>query len=125
MLADFLTVIPHTPSMVLITYRPEYPGALARVAGAQTISLAPLGDSHTAALTGELLGDDPSVGALAADRVGRVAGNPFFAEEMVRESGRSVACWGASAAPTCAVPTSPRPACRPPCRRPSVRASIG
>ena len=29
MLADFLTVIPQTPSLVLITYRPEYQGALA------------------------------------------------------------------------------------------------
>ena len=27
MLAEFLTVIPRTPSMVLITYRPEYSGA--------------------------------------------------------------------------------------------------
>ena len=29
MLADFLAVIPQTHSMVLITYRPEYHGALA------------------------------------------------------------------------------------------------
>ena len=28
MLADFLTVIPQTPSLVLVTYRPEYRGAL-------------------------------------------------------------------------------------------------
>ena len=42
MLADFLTVIPRTPSMVLITSRPEYEGALTRVHGAQTIALAPL-----------------------------------------------------------------------------------
>ena len=56
MLADFLSVIPRTPSMVLITARPEYEGALTRVHGAQTIALAPLGDSDTAALIGELLG---------------------------------------------------------------------
>jgi hypothetical protein len=42
MIADFLTVIPQTPSLVLATYRPEYEGALARVHGAQTIVLAPL-----------------------------------------------------------------------------------
>ena len=59
MLADFLTVIPRTPSMVLITSRPEYEGALTRVHGAQTIALAPLGDSDTAALLGELLGVGP------------------------------------------------------------------
>jgi class 3 adenylate cyclase len=85
MIADFLSVIPQTPSMVLITSRPEYQGALTRVHGAQTIALAPLGDSDTAALIGELLGSDPSVGELAAALTERAAGNPFFAEEMVRE----------------------------------------
>ena len=29
MLAEFLNVIPQTPSLVLITYRPDYRGALA------------------------------------------------------------------------------------------------
>ena len=85
MLADFLTVIPRTPLMVLITSRPEYRGALTRVPGAQTIALVPLGDSDTAALLGELLGSDPSVGELAAVIADRAVGNPFFAEEMVRE----------------------------------------
>ena len=85
MLADFLTVIPRTPSMVLITSRPEYEGALMRVHGAQAISLAPLADSDTAALIGELLGSDPSVGDLGQMIAERAAGNPFFAEEMVRE----------------------------------------
>src|SRR5262249_12056268 len=64
MIADFLTVIPRTSSLVLITSRPEYQGALTRVPGAQTIALAPLGDSASAALIGELLGSDPSVGEL-------------------------------------------------------------
>jgi class 3 adenylate cyclase len=85
MLADFLTVIPQTPSLVLVTYRPEYEGALARVHGAQTIALAPLSDSETAALVTELLGPDSSVGGLATMIVERAAGNPFFVEEMVRE----------------------------------------
>ena len=85
MLADFLTVIPQTPSLVLATYRPEYEGALARVHGAQTIALAPLSDSETAALVLELLGRDSSVGALGQKIAERAAGNPFFAEEMVRD----------------------------------------
>jgi class 3 adenylate cyclase len=85
MLADFLTVIPQTPSLVLATYRPEYEGALARVHGAQTIALAPLSDSETAALVSELLGPDPTVGALGQTIAERAAGNPFFAEEIVRE----------------------------------------
>jgi hypothetical protein len=85
MLAEFLTVIPRTPSMVLITSRPEYDGALTRVHGAQAIALAPLGDSDTTTLIGELMGADPSVGELASIIAERAAGNPFFAEEMVRE----------------------------------------
>ncbi|WP_029113366.1 adenylate/guanylate cyclase domain-containing protein [Mycobacterium sp. URHB0044] len=85
LLADLLTVIPRSPTMVLISSRPEYEGPLTRAPGAQTIALAPLGDSDTTALLGELLGWDPSVGELAAIIAERAAGNPFFAEEMVRE----------------------------------------
>jgi class 3 adenylate cyclase len=85
LLADFLTVIPQTPSLVLITYRPEYEGALTRMHGAQTIALAPLSDSETAALVSQLLGPHPSNGALGQKIAERAAGNPFFAEEIVRE----------------------------------------
>ncbi len=85
MLAEFLTVIPQTPSMVLLTYRPEYRAALTRVADAQTLALTPLSDSETAALVSELLGPDPSVRGLGHAIAARTAGNPFFAEEIVRE----------------------------------------
>jgi len=85
MLADFLAVIPQTHSMVLVTYRPEYHGALTHTRDAQSITLAPLGVSQSAALTAELLGSDPSVGQLAATIAERAAGNPLFIEEMVRE----------------------------------------
>ena len=64
LLADFFTVMTQTPSLVLVTYRPEYRGALTRVAGAQTIALAPLSDSETTGLVSELLGPDPSNDAL-------------------------------------------------------------
>jgi class 3 adenylate cyclase len=85
MLAEFFTVIPQTPSLVLVTYRPEYGGALSRMAGAQTIALAPLRDSETAALVSELLGSDPSVAGVVNMITEKTAGNPFFAEEMVRD----------------------------------------
>ena len=85
MLAEFFTVIPQTPSMVLITYRPEYEGALTRIHGAQTIALAPLSDSESSALVARLLGPDSSVGELGEAIVARAAGNPFFAQEMVRD----------------------------------------
>ncbi len=85
MLADFLAVVPQTPLLTLITYRPEYRGALAQVPGAQTIALAPLSDSETATLVSELLGQDSSIGALARTITERASGTPFFAEEIVRE----------------------------------------
>jgi class 3 adenylate cyclase len=85
LIADFVAVAPRTPSLVLFTYRPEYRGALSRMPGAQSIALAPLSDSETAALLTELLGPDPSVGALGKKIAERAAGNPFFVEEMVRE----------------------------------------
>jgi class 3 adenylate cyclase len=85
MLTDFLRVIPQTPSLLLVTHRPEYHGALTRVATAHTVSLAPLSDSETAALVAHLLGADPSVDALGQRVAERAAGNPFFAEELVRD----------------------------------------
>ena len=85
LVADFVAVIPQTHSLVLISYRPEYRGALSRVPGAQSIALAPLSDSETAALVLQLLGPDRSVGGLANMIAERTAGNPFFVEEMVRD----------------------------------------
>jgi adenylate cyclase len=85
MLAEFLAVIPQTPSLVLITYRPEYRGALAQVSDAQTMALRPLNDAQASAMTAELLGGDPSTIRLAEIVASRAAGNPFFAEEMVRD----------------------------------------
>jgi class 3 adenylate cyclase len=85
MLADFLTVIPRTRLLALITYRPEYRGALAQVPGAQTIVVEPLSEPETAALVSELLGPDPSVRDVGTAIVERASGTPFFAEEIVRE----------------------------------------
>jgi class 3 adenylate cyclase len=85
MIADFLAVIPQTPSLVLITYRPEYHGTLAQVAGAQTIALAPLSDTETATLVSELLGGDQTVWQVGEMIAQRAGGNPFFAEEITRD----------------------------------------
>ncbi len=85
MLAGFLAIIPQTPSLVLITYRPEYQGQLTRLSGVQSLTLRPLSGANTSVLTAELLGDHPSVGALAQLIATRAAGNPFFAEEIVRD----------------------------------------
>ena len=85
MLAEFVTVVPQTSSLVLITYRPEYRGALSHTPGGQTIALAPLNSAQTLALIVGLLGSRPSVTRLAQQIAEQAAGNPFFAEEIIRD----------------------------------------
>ena len=85
MLAEFFAVVSQTHSLVLVTSRPHYRGALATIPGAQTIALRPLSAVQTAALTAELLGTHDSVRDLAEHIAGHAAGNPFFAEEIVRD----------------------------------------
>ena len=101
MLADFFTVIPQTPSLVLVTYRPEYEGALTRVHGAQTIALAPLSDSETAALVSELLGPDPSVGRATATRSPRGPPVTRFSPRRSCANWPSGVCCAGSRAHTC------------------------
>jgi adenylate cyclase len=85
LLADFVTVVAQTHTLVVITYRPEYRGPLSGIAASQTVALAPLDDAQIVALITELLGDDPSVGGLPVQIAERAAGNPFFAEEIMRD----------------------------------------
>ncbi len=85
MLADFLAVVPRIPALTLITYRPEYRGPLSQMPGAQTIALRPLSDAQAATLTAQLVGAEPQLGELTARVAERAGGNPFFAEEMVRD----------------------------------------
>jgi adenylate cyclase len=85
MLAEFLTVVPRTRTLVLITYRPEYIGALAHAPRSQTVALEPLDDSQMSQLSIELLGRDTSVSGFAELVAEHAGGNPFFAEEIVRD----------------------------------------
>ena len=85
LLSDFLAIVPQTRSLVVVTYRPEYQGALAHAPRSQTIALEPLDGTQMTALSTELLGNDRSVAEMAGLVVERAAGNPFFAEELVRD----------------------------------------
>jgi adenylate cyclase len=85
LLAEFVSVVPRTRSVAIVTYRPEYSGLLSRSTGAQTIALAPLDDSHIGSLIAESLGPHPSVVGLTGRIADRASGNPFFAEEIVRD----------------------------------------
>ena len=123
MLADFLMVMPQTPSLVLITYRPEYRGALTQVVGAQTIALAPLSDSETAALV-------VGTARVQIPRWPRWARRSPTGPRVTRFSPRRwcanwpiVVCCAARPAHTCRRQTWLKSVCPPPCRRPSPRAS--
>ncbi len=85
MFGDFAGVVPQTHVLMLITYRPEYHGALDQLPSSHRIPLAPLQDSDATALATELLGPDPSVETFVAQVAERAVGNPFFAEELVRD----------------------------------------
>jgi adenylate cyclase len=93
MLADFVAVIPRTPSLMLITYRPEYMGALTRAQGTQTIALRPLTDEQVSTLSTELLGADPSLTGLTALVADRAAGNPFFACSIWATNDINIPSW--------------------------------
>ena len=47
LLSDFFAVMQQTPSLVLVTYRPEYRGTLSRISWAQTIALRALSASKS------------------------------------------------------------------------------
>jgi adenylate cyclase len=85
MIAQFAAVVPQTRSLMLVTYRPEYHGALDTLPSSHRVALAPLDDSESTALAAELLGSDMSVGTLIAQIAEQAAGNPFFVEELVRD----------------------------------------
>jgi adenylate cyclase len=103
MLTEFLSILRETPSLAMITYRPEYHGQLARRPDSDTIILAPLSDSQSSALMAALLGAHASVTELAARITERAAGNPFFAEEIVRDLAERNILEGRRGAYVCAV----------------------
>jgi adenylate cyclase len=82
-LAGFSTTL-GPKSMFVMTYRPEYDGMLRRCSS-KTIMLAPLTAAVTVRLASQLLGEKPSLARLADRIADAAAGNPFFAEEIVRD----------------------------------------
>ena len=89
-LADFVDALDGTRSIFVITYRPEFRGALHRRSN-HTMTLRPLPESTSVRLVRQLLGGDHSLEALDGRIATAVAGNPFFAEEIVRDlAGRAV-----------------------------------
>ncbi|EUA86606.1 AAA ATPase domain protein [Mycobacterium ulcerans str. Harvey] len=124
MVAEFLTVIPQTHSIVLVTYRPDYRGALRGVRGAQSIALGPLSDAETSALIAELLGPIPP-SPRSPRSSPRVPPATPFSPRRSSASSPNAGCWWGSVAATRAPPRPTTRSCRPRCRQPSARASTG
>jgi adenylate cyclase len=103
MLVDLGSAMPETRSLLLLTLRTDYRGLLTRNANAQSIVLGPLNDSDSAELVAELLGPDPSVRDVATMITARTSGNPFFAEEIVRDLRDRGVLHGQSGAYVCSV----------------------
>ena len=83
-LADFTDALKATSSMFVTTYRPEFDGALRQHAD-ETITLQPLTNAMAVRLVGQLVGNDPSLAPLVERIAAAAVGNPFFAEEIVRD----------------------------------------
>lgn len=86
--AEFLDVlvrsVPGTRTLLLFNYRPAYQPPWPALAHFQEIPLAELGAADTEALVRALAGAHPQWRDVLAQIVQRSAGNPFFAEELVR-----------------------------------------
>jgi len=86
--------LPGTTTLVLANFRPEYRAQWMDAPYYQGLSLEPLGVDETDELIRVLLGEDPSLDALAKTISERTAGNPFFIEEVVRTLAESGALEG-------------------------------
>jgi len=123
MIAQFAAVVPQTRSLMLVTFRPEYRGALDTLPNSHRIALAPLDDSESTALAAELLGSDGSVGALTsqvAERAGATRSSRKSSSEISPKEGYSPG----GPATTCAGAIPPTYQCLHPCKQPSPRVSI-
>jgi class 3 adenylate cyclase len=81
---DLIAAAATSAALVLINFRPEFTPPGSRRSDYQQIALRPLDEDATEEIVAELLGRDPSLGALPGHLRERAAGNPFFLEELVR-----------------------------------------
>lgn len=73
-----------TKSLLLVDFRPGYRATWMERSFYEQVSLVPLSAGAVAVMLDRLLGEDPSLAPLRSRVVDRAAGNPFFAEELVR-----------------------------------------
>jgi len=84
LLADLVEALAWTRTLLIANHRPEYRAHWLRGTHCRAVPLAPLEADDRRDLLRELIGEDPSIAALAERIDARAAGNPFFLEEIVR-----------------------------------------
>ncbi|MGK2878027.1 MAG: AAA family ATPase [Solirubrobacterales bacterium] len=82
LLADSTT---DSPTLFLGTFRPEFKGELLERPFYRQIPLAPLDGAEIRIHLDSIIGNDSSTDGLAEKVAARSGGNPFFAEEIVRD----------------------------------------
>ncbi|HTR84252.1 MAG TPA: adenylate/guanylate cyclase domain-containing protein [Reyranella sp.] len=73
-----------TKTLLLVDFRPGYRAPWMERSFYEQVSLVPMAAGAVGLMLDRLIGNDPSLTLLRARIVDRAAGNPFFAEELVR-----------------------------------------
>jgi class 3 adenylate cyclase len=84
-LKALVEALPPTPTLLVASFRPEYRARWLQAFDYTALPLEPLDERSLAALLRERVGTDPSLAPLAESILGRVDGNPFFLEELIRD----------------------------------------
>ena len=96
-IATLVEAVGGTRTLLVVNYRPSYSAPwMGTCAYFHQIVLGELTTAQTTDLVRELLGGNPALAMLCARVAERSAGNPFFAEELVRSLAESGALVGAS-----------------------------
>jgi len=98
LLVELADVASTTRAFLLLNFRPDFHTTWMGRSYYQQLSVAPLGREAMREMLSGLLGEDPSVGELAALIRERTQGNPFFIEEIVHALASSGAMIGARGA---------------------------
>ena len=76
--------VAETKTLLLVNFRPGYRSPWMEQSFYEQISLVPLSGGAVALMLDRLLGNDTALASLKKRIIDRAAGNPFFAEELVR-----------------------------------------
>jgi predicted ATPase len=98
LLGDLVEALGWTRTLLVANFRPEHGAGWLRGSHASLVQLAPLAAQERKALVEGLLGEHPSLAKLAERIDARAAGNPLFAEEIVRAAAASGQLHGAPGA---------------------------